>query len=989
MATMFLSASAASRLERFPEEVAQNDLFADFTLSADDHSLVAKHRGDANRLGVALQLCSLRHLGFVPADLAGAPGNVLGYVSEQVDVSPGCIRAYGERAQTRSDHLAEVRGHLGFHTADEATLADLEGWLTERALEHDSSTHLLRLAIDRLLRRKVLRPGLVTLQRVVATARRRARVSCFTALERLLTAGRRRELDALLEPDEELKGRTRLFWLRDVATTPSPKEIARDISKLQYLRALGVPTWNLRGLTPNRLAFLARTGRRSSNQALQRMSPERRYPILVSFLRTSYIDLVDHIAELFDRAMAGQNAKARRKRDDLRHRTARSANEKVGLFASLARVVLDTAVDDVRAAIYETVISPDELKEALDEAEGLQRPADDGYLDLLVERYSQIRRFAPLVLETLDFQETKGSSSLLAAVDMLVRLNREKKRRIPPGVDLSFVPSSWSAYVNPDGDEVDRRAFEVCALSELRAGLRAGDIWLEDSRRHADPTNYLLPSETWEDRRSDYHELVEIPSDPHERLRDLEREMDQALHEAETILEAGEVARIEDGQLVLPPLKKEDLPSEVTDLNELVAERLPELDLVDLLLEVDGWTSFTDRFSHAGGGTKSRTHDDHRQTLLASILAQACNMGLTSMAQATDGLTYSKLHWTTNWYLREETLADATNALVDFQHSLPLARAWGGGMLSSSDGQRFPVRGKVATAAALPRYFGFGKGLTFYTWTADQYAQYGTKVISSTVRDATYVLDAILTNETELPILEHTVDTTGYTELVFALFDLLGLRFSPRIRDLGTQRLYGLRRDQSRHPLLSRTIRSALIVEHWDEMLRVAGSLKLGWVSASLLISRYQARAQKSSLVRALQEYGRVLKSLFALRWIADESYRRRIGRQINKGEALHALRRYLMFANEGKVKRRQKDEQTNQAACLNLVTNAIIVWNTVYMSKALEQLRVEGRIDGRADTSHLSPCLFTHVNPYGRYRFDVKPPEPDQLRPLRGPRAA
>lgn len=69
------------------------------------------------------------------------------------------------------------------------------------------------------------------------------------------------------------------------------------------------------------------------------------------------------------------------------------------------------------------------------------------------------------------------------------------------------------------------------------------------------------------------------------------------------------------------------------------------------------------------------------------------------------------------------------------------------------------------------------------------------------------------------------------------------------------------------------------------------------------VILRYQARAQKSSLVRALQEHGRVLKSLFALRWIADESYRRRIGRQINKGEALHALRRYLMFANEGKVK--------------------------------------------------------------------------------------
>jgi TnpA family transposase len=87
--------------------------------------------------------------------------------------------------------------------------------------------------------------------------------------------------------------------------------------------------------------------------------------------------------------------------------------------------------------------------------------------------------------------------------------------------------------------------------------------------------------------------------------------------------------------------------------------------------------------------------------------------------------------------------------------------ALGGGTLSSSDGQLFPVQGKVRNARALPRYFGYGQGLTFYTWSSDQFSQYGTKVISSTLRDATYVLDAILDNETDLIILEHTTDTAG------------------------------------------------------------------------------------------------------------------------------------------------------------------------------------------------------------------------------------
>ena len=148
-------------------------------------------------------------------------------------------------------------------------------------------------------------------------------------------------------------------------------------------------------------------------------------------------------------------------------------------------------------------------------------------------------------------------------------------------------------------------------------------------------------------------------------------------------------------------------------------------------------------------------------------------MGLVEMAHSA-GLPYDRLAWTSTWYLREETLKAAVAALVNFQYRQPLAQHWGGGTLSSSDGQRFPVRGKVRNASALPRYFGYGEGITFYTWSSDQFSQYGTKVISSTVRDATYVLDEILNNETDLTILEHTTDTAGYTDLVFCSLRLIG-----------------------------------------------------------------------------------------------------------------------------------------------------------------------------------------------------------------------
>jgi TnpA family transposase len=247
------------------------------------------------------------------------------------------------------------------------------------------------------------------------------------------------------------------------------------------------------------------------------------------------------------------------------------------------------------------------------------------------------------------------------------------------------------------------------------------------------------------------------------------------------------------------------------------------------------------------------------------------------------------------------------------------------------------------------------------------------------------VLDEILDNQTDLPIAEHTTDTAGYTELVFALFDLLGLQFSPRIRDIGDQQLYRMDR-QTVYPnldpvLRKNVIRQDLILNHWDDMLRLAGSLRHGWVTASLYIGKLQSYPRQSTFVQALHEYGRLVKTIFILRYLSDEGYRRRINMQLNKGEALHALRKYLFFANEGKIRKREDEDQRVQAGCLNLVTNAVVVWNTVQMAKVIEDLKAEGVPAADEDIVHLSPARYGHINPYGKYSFEVgELPEDSQL---------
>lgn len=253
-------------------------------------------------------------------------------------------------------------------------------------------------------------------------------------------------------------------------------------------------------------------------------------------------------------------------------------------------------------------------------------------------------------------------------------------------------------------------------------------------------------------------------------------------------------------------------------LGQRVAERLPRVELAELRIEVEQWTQVSRSFTHAGGSSIRLT--DFAVQLYAAILAQACNLGLTSMAEVAE-LTYCQLAWTTEWRLREETRGAAVAAVVHYQHRLPLAQHWGGGPLSSSDGQRFPVAVQSPGATALPRYFGRGRGGAAYPHVSDQHTTFATTVIPATIRDAPYVLDGILHNETERPIVERTTDTAGYTDLVFALVDLLGLQVAPRLRDRGDQRVYrlGPAEEGKASALLKGSINQHRIVQPWDELL--------------------------------------------------------------------------------------------------------------------------------------------------------------------------
>jgi TnpA family transposase len=231
------------------------------------------------------------------------------------------------------------------------------------------------------------------------------------------------------------------------------------------------------------------------------------------------------------------------------------------------------------------------------------------------------------------------------------------------------------------------------------------------------------------------------------------------------------------------------------------------------------------------------------------------------------------------------------------------------------------------------------------------------------------------------------------SDVVFGLFWLLGFRFSPRIADIGGARYwrmdstadYGLLNSIARHRL-----RPTLIKDNWDDMLRLAGSLKLGVVQVLSIMRTLQIGDRPTKLAQAVAELGRIDKTLHCLTYIDDETKRRRILTQLNHGEARHKLARFLFHGKRGELRQRYREGQEDQLGALGLVVNIIVLWNTLYIAAALQQLAAEGFPIQPEDVARLSPLIFDHINLLGRYAFSV--PESVQrgeLRPLRNPTEA
>jgi TnpA family transposase len=994
MPVSFLTEEQERRYGRYVGEPSSEQLARFFHLDDADRDVIDRRRSDHMRLGFALQLCTARFVGTFLNDPTEAPPGAVAILVRQLGVTDPMSLIRYAASERRYDHTVEIRSRYGYRDfSDPVSQWRLLRWLYALCWTGtDRPTVLFDQATAWLTAHKVLLPGASVLERTIARVRSRANSRLWRLLAAKITPEQKARLDALLVVPEGGR-QSPMDRLRSGPTLQSTNELVRAIERLDEVRQLAAGLPPTDRLPKTRVLVLARFAGAAKAQAVARLPDERRAATLLAFLRALEASAQDDVLDLFDLLVTRMFVDAVRKGQEARLRSLGDLDAAALTLSKVCALVLDGAVGDadLRATVF-AAVPQTALEAAVTQVESLTRPPYDPYFDELLAQHRRIRRFLPHFVRVVGLGAMPAGRPVLKALHHLRKVEDGGARGSPWPTE--FVPKSWERRVTRNG-VVDRRAWTLCLVDRLRGALRRRDVFAMPSLRFADPRIGLLDGAAWEAARPTVCRTLGKSQNAAEEIGRLTERLDQAFRTVVGNLPQNAGVRIEqndaDEDLVLTGLDRLDEPASLVALRNAVTARLPRVDPPELLLEIDARLGFAGAFTHASEA-EARARD-LTTTLCAVLLAEACNTGLEPLVRPDlPALRRSRLSWVRQNYLRAETLTQANARLVAAQNGIDLARWWGGGDVASADGLRFVVPVRTIHAGPNPKYFGSQRGITYYNLVSDQFTGLNAITVPGTLRDSLVLLSVVLEQETELEPTEIMTDTGAYTDVIFGIFWLLGFQFSPRIADIGGTRFWRADPKADYGPLdklASHKVRTGIIAEHWDDLLRLAGSLKLGLVQAGGLMRTLQTNDRPTRLARALEELGRIIKTLYLLAYIDDEAYRRRILNQLNRGEGRHQLARVVFHGKRGELRQRYREGQEDQLGALGLVVNAIILWNTMYMDAALGQLRVEGFDVHDEDVARLSPLAHEHINMLGRYAFTL--PEPvarGELRPLRSPAA-
>ena len=973
------------RQKLFDIPADEDSLIRHHSLTAADRLEIDLRRRDHNKLGFAVQLCVMRHPGRVLAAGEIPPRAMLKYVADQIGADPTAFITYARREETRRDHIARLMIYLDVRSA---TAQDRRAALLsaiEAAAISDTGVSILNAIVTTLRERGALLPAVETIERLGLAARAIARRRAEIALIEGLAPEKLQALDKLLEIDPAI-AQTRFHWLRSAPEAPTASNLIGLTQRITFQRTLEIDPGLQTRVASGRWDQMVREGNATPAWLANDFNTSRRHALIVAQVIKLGEKLTDDAVMMFIKLIGRlfSQAHSRKKRRHMDHRT--DTSKALRLFLETISA-LQSANDQGQDAleVLDQKVGWRRLLRIKPELAAMVEESEASPLVLAAEQYGGVLKYATAFLTAFTFRSARRHNSLLTAVAMLRRLHSEGRRALPECVPTSHLSLSDRKLIFGH-QKPDRRLYEIATLVALRERLRSADIWVDGSRSFRPIDEHLMPRSTFATMKEEDRLGLGVVGDGAAWLSEARHVLDFNLKRLAYRARTGQLegVRLEGGTLIVTPTAS-DVPAAAEELNVEISEMYPLVEVPDLLRDVHDWTGFVDQFTHVRTGDAPR----NVSAMLAGVLADATNLGPKRMASASKGISAHQIGWMRTFHARSETYRAAQACITDAHTGHPHSCLWGNGTTASSDGQFFRASDRAAKRGDVNLHYGSEPGSKFYSHLSDQYGYFSILPISPTESEAAYVLDGLFDQDTILDIQEHFTDTGGASDHVFGLFALIGKRFAPRLRNLKDRKLHTFEKADAYSALTSHIgapIDTALILDHWNDLLHLATSISTQFVVPSTILKKLAASPKESHLAKALREVGRIERSMFMIEWYSSPALRRRCQAGLNKGEAAHKLKRAVFFHERGEIRDRSFESQAFRASGLNLVVSAIVHWNTVYLDRAVTHLKREGRNIPDMLLKHVSPLSWEHINLTGIYTWDTEHQMPDGFRSLRLP---
>lgn len=960
-----------------------DELIDSWTLLPPELDLVRDSKADYNQLGFALLLKYFQVEGKFPRHRREIPQAVIAYIARQLKTSLDVLRKYDWRGRTIVNQRAAIRTFLGFR---EGTVADSEavaGWLQAHILPQTQQFEaLVAVVYDRYRVLKIEPPTTGRVERVVRSALHQYTEQFCEVIAARLAVQSKQHLDALLERDTaegELTFRSPFGHLKTDAGVANLEGMLEEVGKLQAIRQLELPADLFQAVPPGVVKQYRLRIASEPPREVRRHPAAIRYTLLAAFCSLRSQEITDNLVDLLLGIIKRIDHNAEKRVERRLLRDMKRVRGKGQILYAVAKVAI-AQPDGVISEVIYPVASAATLQQIVTEyqVEGSYEQQVQGVTRQSYARH--YRRMVPPLLQTLTFRSNnERHRPLIRALALIARYADSQNTYYLETEDIPLqdvVSPAWREKVlhrTSSGEvRVNRISYEVCVFQKLRERLRCKEIWVEGAYRYRNPDEDL--PQDFDMRRQTYYEMLRQPLNAADFVARLRQDMLDAL----TMLDQGlpknpwvEIVAEGKNRIKLSPLVAQPEPLNLLHLKYTLAERWPMIELLDMLKETDMRVNFTQHFHTAATRTELNQQTLQKRLLLC-LYALGTNAGFKRMAHAEKP---QDLHYIQRRFVTRDNLRAAIAEVVNAIFKARSPHIWGEATTAcASDSKKFAAWDQNLLTEWHIRYR--GPGIMVY-WHIDKKAaciHSQVKGVSSS--EVAAMIEGVLHHCTDMNVEKNYVDSHGQSEVAFAFCHLLGFQLLPRLKPISRQLLYLPLKEMADdfanlQPVLIRAIRWELIEQQYDEMVKFAAALRVGTAETEAILRRFTRHGPQHPTYKALAELGKAVKTIFLCEFLHSLELRREIHEGLNVIENWNSANGFIFYGRGSEIATNNREDQEIAVLSMHLLQMSMVYINTLMIQQILAEPEWQDRLE-LEDLRALTPLIYAHVNPYGRFYLDM-----------------